>query len=202
MGCDIHTRVEYLTDDEEWVCGDLFRLNPYYSPRDPGAYDPYSVVEVCDGRNYDLFATLANVRNYGGSAYIDLPRGIPEDACAMTERDYRMWGEDAHSASYFTLKELMDWNRTAPPFKHSGMVSPEDAARLDAGEGTPETWCQWTSQPGWVERTWEEDYKPLDRLIRDLIQRGKDLNLWYDWMDEDQIYERSHQLRYVFWFDN
>lgn len=200
MGCDIHTRVEYLSVNKKWLCGDLFRLNPYYSADDPDECDPFSVMEVCGDRDYDLFATLANVRNYGDTAYIAEPRGIPADACARTYRDYMSWGEDAHSASYFTLKELIDWNRKAPPLKQSGMVSPEDAARLDAGQGTPKTWCQWTSDETWVKREWEDDYKPLDRLIEELIIRGKELYLLYG--NEDDIYQKSDRLRFIFWFDN
>ena len=202
MGCDIHTRVEYFNNDEHWVCGDTFRLNPYYSGSDPWEDDPYEVLEVCGGRNYELFAVLANVRNYGDMEYIDDPRGIPDDDCRRTEMAYRAWGEDAHSASWFTLKELMDWNKTERKMKRRGMVSPEDAARLDRGEGTPETWCQWTNREGWVLRSWEEDYQPLDELIRELIQRGRDLRLWYEWEDMKSIEAKADKLRFIFWFDN
>lgn len=199
MGCDIHTRVEYLDRNGNWVCGDFFRVNPYYRGDSPSESDPYSVVGLCDERDYSLFAVLANVRNYGDTDYIDEPRGIPEDACARTRNDYAVWGDDAHSASWFTLKELMEWNETAPPFREAGFVSPEDAAKLDAGAGTPSCWCQWTSQKSWVHREWVADKKPLDRLIRELIRRGDDLWLWFD---EEQARERADKLRFVFWFDN
>lgn len=166
MGCDIHTRVEYLDRNGKWLSGDLFRINPYYDPRDPYSYDPYEVVEVCDTRNYFLFATLADVRNYHHIPYIDEPRGLPKDACIRTWMAFERWGEDAHSESYFTLKELIDWNKEASPLK---------------------------------DTYGEEEYKPLDHLIDELIKRGKDLYLWFT---DDQAYERADKLRFIFWFDN
>lgn len=203
MGCDIHTRVEYMNHNEDWVCGDFFRINPYYSGKDPYATNPYSVVEVCDDRNYELFAVLANVRNYDDLPYIDEPRGIPDNACALTRRDYREWGRDAHSASYFTLKELIDWNKSASSkVQRSGMVSPEDAAMLDSTGKTPEVWCGFTTDERWVCREWEEEYKPLDHLIAELKRRGEDLRLWYDFHSEEEVLERAEKLRFVFWFDN
>lgn len=115
MGCDIHTRVEFQNREGNWICGDFFRINPYYKASDPYEIDPMMVVEVGGDRNYRLFAVLANVRNYDDIPYIDNPRDIPDDACARTRRDYLFWQEDAHSASYFTLKELIEWNETAEP---------------------------------------------------------------------------------------
>lgn len=117
MGCDIHTRVEYLDRNGKWLSGDLFRINPDYDPKEPWYDDPYEVIEVCWQRNYILFATLANVRNYDEIPYIDEPRGIPDDACRRTRNAIREWGNDAHSPSYFTLKELMDYNKKAAPVK-------------------------------------------------------------------------------------
>ena len=113
MGCDIHTRIEYQNEKGDWLCGDFFRINPYYSADDPYEADPYSVVGVCDGRNYELFAVLADVRNYSHVPYIEEPRGFPDDACRRTRRDYMEWGYDSHSPSWFTLKELIDYRKSA-----------------------------------------------------------------------------------------
>ena len=116
MGCDIHTRIEYLNKENEWVCGDFYRHNPYY-----GVYDnePYAVVEVCGDRDYLFFAMLADVRNYDDVPYIDDPRGIPDDVCEEVKEDYEGWEDDAHSASWFTLKELIEWNHHAPPMERN-----------------------------------------------------------------------------------
>lgn len=73
------------------------------------------------GRNYNLFAILANVRNGRGFAGvetgagfnpIDSPRGLPEDYSDEVQ-DYLGEG-DYHSISYIYLRELIeyDWNQT------------------------------------------------------------------------------------------
>lgn len=112
MGCDIHTRVEYLKTVNgvtSWYCGDYFKKNPYGGVL--SNKEGYEKVELCGDRNYLLFATLADVRNYSNTAYISKPKEIPLDACKETIEEYNSWEGDAHSASYFTLKELMDWNK-------------------------------------------------------------------------------------------
>ena len=203
MGCDIHTRVEYKHRNGNWLDGNLYCINRYYDPNEPYCADPYSVVEVCSGRNYELFATLANVRNYSNIPYIQNPRGIPDDACARTVRDHNEWDCDAHSASYFTLKELMNWRADAPSkVKRSGMVSPESAAKLDATGEEPSMWCAATGDKTWVYREWEVEYNPLDHLIDELIRRGKDLWLWFDWTSREDVEKEADKLRFVFWFDN
>lgn len=199
MGCDIHTHVEYQNREGEWICGDLFKLNIYFSGNCPYESDPYSCVEICGSRNYSLFSVLANVRNYDDIPYISDPKGIPDDVCAIVEKDYKSWGEDAHSASFFTLKELLDWNKIIEPVKYAGFVSPDDAKKLDDGQGTPNEWCQWTSNPTWVKRKWESDYRPLDELIEELIRRGKDLGLW---RNKNDAIENADKIRIIFWFDN
>lgn len=76
-----------------------------------------------DGRRYDLFAILADVRNgYGfagiptgdGFNPISQPRGIPRDVTNEVRADYDEYGSDAHSASYHSLRHLeeYDWGQT------------------------------------------------------------------------------------------
>lgn len=80
-----------------------------------------------DGRNYNLFAILADVRNgrvfagvKTGEGYnpITIPKGVPNDASDVYKREVEMWGTDAHSESYLTLKELKeyDWNQTTTSY--------------------------------------------------------------------------------------
>lgn len=74
--------------------------------------------EIEDGRNYWLFSALADVRNYSGITPISDPRGLPEDleldeygesVRLWSARDGVVWlGE--HSRSWFTLKELKEWD--------------------------------------------------------------------------------------------
>lgn len=108
MGCDIHMYVEYKInskDNSTWRCGDYFKV-----------YDPLSEIptmkriELYGDRNYSLFAVLADVRNYDLVEYIAEPKGLPDDATEYVKQEYSNWGSDAHSCSYFTLQELIDYH--------------------------------------------------------------------------------------------
>lgn len=105
MGCDIHTHVEYKNFKvDPWQSGDYFIK----------AGAGYIKVDFCEDRSYRLFAVLANVRNREGVEYISEPRGIPSDATEYTRECYKIWDIDAHSASYLTLKELIDFRKSHP----------------------------------------------------------------------------------------
>lgn len=119
MGCDIHMHFEYhsslYTDKkDEWYNGDYFKR----SIRD---IKEYEFVDMYPNRCYSLFAVLANVRNYDpGLIYIDEPRGLPEDINIITKHQYIDWEWGAHSTSYFTLKEILDFSE-----KHEGKEEAE-----------------------------------------------------------------------------
>ena len=111
MGCDIHMYVE-IKRDKKWENADYFVVS------DPLAEKPkLSLVEIYGHRNYALFAVLADVRN-AGYDYIDAPRDIPDDATEFVKSEYDEWGWDAHSASYFTLRELIDYHEEHKPRYH------------------------------------------------------------------------------------
>lgn len=117
MGCDIHMYVEYKNKrggDGSWLCGDYFQVD------DPLCESPvYNRIELYGDRNYALFAVLANVRN-GGYDYIELPRGLPADATEYVEQEYERWRGDAHSCSYFTLRELIEYHDEYKPLSDYG----------------------------------------------------------------------------------
>ncbi len=75
-----------------------------------------------DGRNYNLFAILADVRNGRGFAGIKTgdgfnpiapPRGLPDDVSPEVKAESDSWSCDGHSHSHFTLREILDydWNQ-------------------------------------------------------------------------------------------
>ena len=105
MGCDIHMHVEYNMNGK-WMCGDYFSLDSISTLDNP----KFNVVGFYSNRNYSLFAVLADVRNSDCVEYIDTPRGLPDDAHEFTKSCYDAWSLDAHSCSYFTLKELIDFD--------------------------------------------------------------------------------------------
>lgn len=205
MGCDIHIHVEYkrsVNGEQRWVCGDYFHVNPYKG--EEGEPD-LCVVDFCGHRNYSLFATLADVRNYGDTPYIDDPRGLPDDVTYEVKRASNEWGCDGHSHSYFTLRELIDYQENIEPLRHRGMISPEAQENLDKHGITPDSWCQWTNQAGWEFRTWEEENTVLIPLIEALKQRADELYCIYGWLWDEkpqEAYEKSDNIRIVFWFDN
>jgi hypothetical protein len=108
MGCDIHVYLEKYTsvnEEYKWINVDHWQLNPSF-----GVYEnesEYELVAFYWGRNYDLFSILAEVR--GTLEPIDEPRGLPEDVSPRTKEEFEKWGRDAHTPSYFTLKELKDY---------------------------------------------------------------------------------------------
>lgn len=126
MGCDIHLYVEKKVDDV-WISVDKWTGNNTGDGRMTVECDD----EFYNGRNYDLFAILADVRNgrgfagcYTGEGFnpIAATRGLPEDVCEAVKAEYDAWDGDGHSHSYFTVEELLkyDWTQKT---KKSGWVS-------------------------------------------------------------------------------
>jgi hypothetical protein len=101
MGCDIHLDVEVRTSDGTWQA--LPRA------RRPNGFGSSYAVDHYDGRNYGLFAILADVRNDGFKP-ISPRRGVAPDVSSVHRKrteDY-MW--DGHSHSWHTLRHLLDFN--------------------------------------------------------------------------------------------
>jgi len=146
MGCDIHLSVE--------------RKNPttgnwdFVSPEGLAPQDDWDrkrgFWDWCGGRNYGLFSILANVRNGFGFAGVDTgdgynpianPKGIPEDASPEYLAQVKRWEGDGHSHSFFTVRELLDydWNQTT---RRRGLIDPlEFAFMLQRDVCKPFSWC-------------------------------------------------------------
>lgn len=203
MGCDIHIYVERKIRGK-WCDCDYFVKNhsSIYSSE-------FIRIETLGDRNYALFATLANVRNYGGADYICEPKGFPDDASEYVKSEYENWLGDAHSCSYLTLKELIDFQKEKHPLKRRGMISPEAQKQLDECGILPDTWCQGTNQPGYEFREWEEDVDILAHIVNDLKKRADEFNMIYSfaWDSNNEMtrisaYKAADDIRIVFWFNN
>jgi len=108
MGCDIHMSIEVLMEWNgiyKWLNADHYELSMYDQHAGGIQYDP---IDIYDKRDYDLFAMLANVRNYNNLVPIMEPRGKPSDLSWITSKRIEDYGSDGHSHSYFTLKELKE----------------------------------------------------------------------------------------------
>jgi hypothetical protein len=119
MGCDIHLFVERRNPNTgKWEFVDPQGAAPQTEfDKKNGYWDWYG------GRNYNLFAILANVRNGHGTAGCDtgdgfrpisMPRGKPEGASLEYMEKVEQYGVDGHSHSHHTLKDLLDydWEQT------------------------------------------------------------------------------------------
>lgn len=128
MGCDIHMYAEVKRRDEWEAVGRVFE------DESNAAWEihPYT------GRNYDLFAVLADVRNSFGIRPIAEPRGVPDDVSRYVRNEFTKWGCNGHSASWLTVSELeaYPWNEINT---HGGWVSLE-GYRTFKEKGRPESW--------------------------------------------------------------
>jgi hypothetical protein len=99
-----------IESEPRWITADSWE----YLDEDEGdEYAYWSVVRdkrFYGGRNYYLFGILAGVR---GGESISEPRGVPDDISDAYKEQLKQWEGDAHSKSYFTLKELLDvdWSK-------------------------------------------------------------------------------------------
>lgn len=146
MGTDIHMACEVRNPKtKKWktLVKEVFR-NTFTG--EPTA-EPYS------GRNYNLFAILADVRNgFGlhgkatGEEFepISLPKGLPEDMDPKTEG----FLSGDHSQSWVSLKELQDYDWTRK-HKSCGYVTEDEYVKILRGE-MPGSWCGGVGGPGIV----------------------------------------------------
>lgn len=108
MGCDIHSYAEKRnknTGKWEKVTGQ-FSLDSYYKK----LYKKEKGDSPFNWRSYSMFAFLAGVRNYDYCEPISEPKDFPNDASPEVTESYEKWFGDAHSTSWLTAKELLNFN--------------------------------------------------------------------------------------------
>lgn len=165
MGCDIHMRAEVRRDGAWTPVGEVF---------DSLWRDEAKTAEPYGGRNYDLFAMLADVRNgHGfagiptgeGFAPIAAPRGIPQDAHPETLEFARSYGVDGHSHSWHALADLRAYDWDGQSTVRYGVVPADEYERLRAEGATPHSWSSAVSGPGVVTFSEQgyEDWKASGR---------------------------------------
>ena len=188
MSCDIHAYVEvrregkweYIPIESDWQKNWRKR---YLEDEDGG------IAELDIGRNYDLFAILAGVRNGRGFAGCDTgdgfnpiskPKGLPEDVSPEVARKSEEWGVDGHSHSWHTLADLLAYDLTQRTRLRGWVTGPVCEAwrryGRDRGE-SPKSWCGGVSYKTFPE-FWSE-------IIPELLRLG-----------------RPEDVRLVLWFDN
>jgi hypothetical protein len=136
MGCDIHIKAEVREGNEWNIVGRVFK-NLYWKEETEGDYTYYFgplTDEPYEGRSYNLFSILADVRNDRGFAGIStgegfepiaMPRGVPDDASPEYRALVERWGIDGHSHSWLTLDELKTFPWDDKHTVQYGVVSEE-----------------------------------------------------------------------------
>lgn len=183
--------------------------------------------EFYHDRNYQLFSILAGVRDYGSTKPIDEPRDVPTDSCAEIKEAYEDWGGDAHSATWYSLKELLDWNWDQPSGHVSGIVSLEQFKKYLVTKEPPDSYCQGVGGPNIVvaDATWlaeqilhEESAKEKGLFLKDGVTyyarirwgrtyRDMAYTQFLDVLQELKGIADTEKLPYedmrmVMWFDN
>lgn len=210
MGCDIHMYVErpgangweYVPPPPAWNSESLDMSGgaPEWS-RDKWFWD----------RDYELFAWLANVRNYHDQPPLAEPRGMPRKPngpSVEVARERKSWGVDGHSHTWFLLSEL----RSDFVVKHAGLIKEESYVEWkSSGDAFPKSWCQGSSAP----HVSEADYIAG---VRPKLREGLEWAGFYvacEWeLPAAKSFERFFKFvravaehagadaRLVFWFDN
>jgi hypothetical protein len=143
MGCDIHIFAEVKNKEtNKWEkVGNVFK----------SCFDHVKELqdEPYEGRNYDLFAILADVRNGRGFAGVKTsegfnpisePRGLPEDVSNDVNERSESWDSDGHSHSYFTVQELLDYDWNQITMKRGYISLQQYNVLKESGEKWPDSW--------------------------------------------------------------
>lgn len=138
MGSDIHAFVEvrkFPYGDKErekgvWISADKWTVNPdhIFDPINyPKRFHVDSKDAIYSKRDYNLFNILADVRPDGKVEPISSPKGLPMDLSEEVQLEADYWGEDAHSHSYLSLEEFLQYNWDEKVEIHDFVGSKRDA---------------------------------------------------------------------------
>ena len=170
MGCDIHSYAERRKDKtKKWeIVKDHFTLDDF----DKDWYKKEKGDCPFDWRNYGMFGFFADVRNYSRCETLSELKGIPDNATIEVKKEYEDWDSDAHSASFLTLKELLDFDYDKEFWNRRIMRNGNGAALAEEGEGEMVTY-------------------------RDFLG-----NSYFQHLKELKQLGSLDNVRIVFWFDN
>lgn len=223
MGCDIHIHCEALRKGK-WQKTGGFKTR-YYDPKSKAKwFSRKTTDEPYEGRNYSLFAVLADVRNGPGFAGCDLgdkftpissPKGLPGNVSAEILKDSNDWGVDGHSHSWFLLSELVGFDWKGKINKHRGYIGIRHYP-VFLKKGKPESWCGDVSG----REVMKVSNRAAERILKDNLVNKASCYTQVEWqesyyescksfVDETiQLLKKKSRrknlsdVRIVFWFDN
>jgi hypothetical protein len=220
MGCDIHLFIEVQKEDKweiyDWLEEVYLRDENYKIITDEEDNEPlYDYKKLLNhplyvSRNYNLFAILANVRNWDDAIVpISKPRGIPDDISEYVKKERDKVGY--HSPSYFLVQELLDYN-WSKIIKRSGFVSKYEFENISQ-YGKPFVW--FSELP--CENHSVISKEAMNEIVENNIKDDVWHLTWVEWEDKysdlcKQFVEKTlpnlsklgnpNSVRLVFWFDN
>jgi len=217
MGCDIHCYAEVNKSGIWEKIGDMFK-NPWYNPDKDDSFYKEFIDHPYDDRNYNLYAILANVRNGYDLIPIAYPKGLPEDVSDEIKSNSDDWCGDGHSHSWFTFKELLDFDWKNNSIENEAWVS-EEVYKQFKETGNPYP-CSGGVDGGNIRK---ETNKEMNRIIKNKYPWEKEYSFYtiIKWnqsfldagqglLDNLNEFIKSNNIsdeelsnyRIVFWFDN
>jgi len=206
MGCDIHLYIEYKSKKTEF---DGYETGWQSSG---GRINP--------GRNYAMFALMADVRNYGDNKLPVLVkrRGMPDDAGYTATDDSRIYISDVPSSKYVSMETAKSWVESgSSKFINDNDGNPTWVTNPDAHSHSWLTTSEFESvlnkyfelEAGWHKVRVEEHNKMVER---ENIQPDSWAYAPPSINDEPEYQvvlaslkrfeELGYDARVVFWFDN
>ena len=125
MGCDIHLYIEYKNKK---VAFDGYKDSWHSFGQ-----------QINPGRNYAMFALMADVRNYDGQLPVIVkPRGMPDDVGYIAKDDNQMYISENEGDNYTTMERAEKW------------VESGSSKFIDNQEGKP----TWVTDPDAHSHSW------------------------------------------------
>ena len=207
MGCDIHVHTEQLVPNFDgsykWANADYFRINPYKGKADEPDNE---IIYPYTGRDYGLFGILAGVRTHSNKQ-IDDPKGLPQDISEETKKIFDECKDDYHTPTYFTLKELLDYEKKYK--KVEVWMSDDDYIEfLQAGKDPTildelNVVYENPKIPSFRRRKINMLYSGFKYFLKAIKSRARDV------LDHEHIFNKeilykdySDKFRVIIWFDN
>jgi len=199
MGCDIHCIVEKKGNDGMWKAikgqGCLIKMCKehiheavkqnnkdnidYYTKRllEYRKSHGLSIEWIFDDRHYELFALLADVRNYDEWPALFAGRGLPPHPSTSTQSELKEWDSDAHSLTYFSLKDIKDAKWDQKVIRTAVVEDGDWNEFLQHPDWKwPHCYCMWTSSTTAHERSWELTYRDIaDRFFKIVVSKMEKL---------------------------